>query len=1007
MLAVLSRQIGRALFALCFCICADALRAQNAPATRLPPGAAVRPDLPPEIKKAAELFQRATLLQRDRKYTEAIAAYMQFLQFAESAKMPADDRAAACLNLLQIHALRKDNKSYDKTMQQLARINPPRPDALMQLALYASRQRQVEKAVDYAQRALTKNPPGAIAAPCHFILGAAALARNDAPAAEKAYRNVVRFLPKDARAHFNLGIALGRQRKYKEALQTLEKVRTLDPKLIEAPLLIAALKQESRDYVGALAACEQALQLQPRNQTALFGRALILSLANKKEQAITAYNRALEIYPNNPDAQLNLAQLYFGIGNFAGARRRYETVSKLLPKDYRPWYGMALCDMEEAGRLVDIPLRKKTFDQSEANLKRAIALAPNNSTLAQALTQLYERSGRFDDALTTHLKRMKEKPEDVAGYQGVARVYLMQRNTEKVVETWKKYRARKPNDPISYLEAARAYELTGRWEEANKEWSALLAKQPKDGSALLARARNLTQLRDTAGARKEYEAVLALDPQGRDLPGAMAPAMAASAALTHRLEALRGLALLEQSENRWEAAIGWWQKVKTLQLEQAEKTRTLPDVSAFRSLAYAYEQLKLYELAAKEYEAMAQANPKEERAYAEMGRLYEQQEKLPEAAAAYRKAAERAKEPLDTLLLIPALYRKRSQFDMALREYEMLLPKFSKETRLLSPMAQTYEQAGLDDKALKTYDALLQVDPQARWAEGRKAIILLRLKRYEEARLLHEKALERNPEDYATYADLARIYREQDKSDLYLNWLQQRLEKRPTSRTLLSHLLDTYLLLKREEEGWKYIAAFMEQRSKERPVLENYAGVLNARSKTVEATEVYRKIAALVPKDLEAQVNLVDQLDFVGQKDEATRTLEALTARPDWTMDQRRALRRRLADRYVQAGRAVEAIPIYEEAVKANPNDFVAASTLAQTFVAAGRETEAIPLYQNLVQQMVYPPEVRAQIRSKMGGIYEKKGSKKEAVMQYREALKLNPKDKEASDALKRLGEKE
>ena len=49
---------------------------------------------------------------------------------------------------------------------------------------------------------------------------------------------------------------------------------------------------------------------------------------------------------------------------------------------------------------------------------------------------------------------------------------------------------------------------------------------------------------------------------------------------------------------------------------------------------------------------------------------------------------------------------------------------------------------------------------------------------------------------------------------------------------------------------------------------------------------------------------------------------------------------------------------------------------------------------------------MRADIFSKLGDLYAKQNHKPDAIAQYREALKLNPRDPAALEGLKRLGEK-
>jgi predicted Zn-dependent protease len=219
----------------------------------------------------------------------------------------------------------------------------------------------------------------------------------------------------------------------------------------------------------------------------------------------------------------------------------------------------------------------------------------------------------------------------------------------------------------------------------------------------------------------------------------------------------------------------------------------------------------------------------------------------------------------------------------------------------------------------------------------------------------------------------------------------------------MAAVLDQYIQQKREEEGFTYLRGLMEKHTKERVIQEGYASLLLQRKRVPEAIAIYRRIAEDNPKDVSAQVQLAQYLDLNNQKDEATKLFETLIARTDLPADQNRALRVQLATRYILENRQADAIAQYQEVVKADPNDFVSVSTLAGLLTAANREQEAVPLYVSLLDKTAYPPQVRAQIRVRLGDLYAKQGNKTEAAGHYREALKLNPEDMDAKAGLKKV----
>jgi len=70
----------------------------------------------------------------------------------------------------------------------------------------------------------------------------------------------------------------------------------------------------------------------------------------------------------------------------------------------------------------------------------------------------------------------------------------------------------------------------------------------------------------------------------------------------------------------------------------------------------------------------------------------------------------------------------------------------------------------------------------------------------------------------------------------------------------------------------------------------------------------------------------------------------------------------------------------------------------------AGRDAEAIPLYENLMLDPTFAaPVIRARTLVLIADIYEKIGKKPDATARYRDALKLDATNLDASVGLKRV----
>ena len=963
--------------------------------------------MPPEVQKAAEQYSHAVALDKAHKWNEAAPAYEEFLKLAAAAHLPARNLVEVNGRLTFLYQARGDQKRAETAMLRIVALDPGNPLGYAQVASLYSQQAKFAQAKEYAVLSLARKPTPAVAALAHHVLGSIAILKQNPAEAEKEFALAVQLAPRNPQSYLDYAFALMQRKKSKEALAAVQRAAGLAPALVQPKLMMAGIYQEQNRLVDALAKYDEVLRAEPRNTVALYNRAAVLHRQGNVQEGISAYLTVLEATPTSYDAHYNLAQLYYAIENFQAARIHFMQAHNLAPKDPRTLASLALAEQKEAGRLLDRNQKRSEMALAESHFKEALALAPKDTSLLFGLAGVYEDMSRYDDAIGLYRKHIVTAPREIESYRRIAQVYTKQRKVDEVVKTWREYRLQDPKNPLSYQESADILEKSGKFAEATEEWKALLATKPRNGvaaDAMNSLARELVQLKRPDEARAQFKAVLALDATGSNAPKEL-QVVEAAAVKSERLTALRQLAALAQQENKPEEAIAAWEQIKTEEAALSAKNGQY-DPEPYITIGRIYEQQKKPDLAAAQYKALAAITPKDPNAYAQLGRLYESQNKGDEAIAAYRQAAALSKTPLPDGMRIAQAYQRFNQPDKAVAEYQRLRKQAPQDVTLLTALALALRQAGRDGDSIEVYDTILKNDPRLFWVYDYKAVALIHLKRYPEARALYVTQLDKNVQSRQTYADLANVYKEEGKPDDFLGWAQSRFEKMPANPILIAVVLDEFIRQKRGDAGFAYLKSIAEQHKAQRPVLESYATLLSERGKGADALGVYRQIAALAPKDLTAQLTLAEQLDMNAQKDEAAKIYQALIARPDLSADQRMALRRRFAQRCVLQGDRDEAIRQYQVVVKANPADFEATSELALTLAAANRESEAIPYYLKLSMETAYPAVVRADIFSKLGDIYAKQNHKPEAIAQYREALKLNAQDPAAIEGLKRLGEK-
>lgn len=956
------------------------------------------PQMPPAVRQAAEQFEKATRLHRERKLPQAIAAYQEYLRLAQIAKLPPTSLLPAYRNLGLAHAAMGNFQAQAEVLRQANQSNPNNPALLAELANIDASQGRTEEAKKEAEQLLRLKPNPLLGASAHFTLGLVALSKNDLAGAESAFVQSAKLVPQNPQTQMNLAITYAREKKIAQAEAAAKTAKSVAPKLVQPHLFLASLYSGTNRLLQATQEYEEALRLDPKNTAVRFERSLLLQRSGKLQEALKGYLQVIAEQPNNFSARLNAGQLYYGLENYRASKLHYNVASQIEPKDIRSWIGLGLCEMQEASLLSDYKGRTDGYRRSEAFFKKAVQLAPNEVLPQEGLAFLYEKANRYDEAEEIIRKRMAKEPDSIRYYYTMTRLYKAQRRADDVVKVWEEYRTRKPQEIASYAEAADVLELADKKQEALKQWDAYLKVRPNDSLAFLQKGRILTTLKQVQEAKQQFEQALEVEKNRK------VNDVERVTSVTRQVEAMRGLAALARTEQKYDAAILHLQKAKEIDLLQARRTRTSPSTEVMRDLANTYKAAGKTDLAMKEYDDLSLYLPLDTTALTELARLEEGAGRLERAANVYRRIAIRERDQVKVVLDIGMMYRRNNKIPQEIAEYERAIPKYPKDSRLFGALASACEVAQQDEKALTYYRRYLQILPKEAWVKTRLTTILTRLKRYAEARAIYEQMIEAQPFNEQFYGDLLQNYVLENRRPAYLEWVMARLERSPTDAILLSVVYEEVEKQKGAEKALAFLNDFGAKRKANRKTQEACIEVLQRHYRNEEALLLLREVAGRYPNDSVAEQALIAALDKMGKKEEATQILIGLTKRKDLTADIRVGFVRQLAMRYLEMGEKEKAFPLLQEVVKVRADDYQALSIVAQMLQAKGREEELIPIYTNIIKSPAYPVTVKSEVRKRLGAFYEKKGNKQEAIAQYKAALELTPDDAALREALKRLG---
>jgi tetratricopeptide (TPR) repeat protein len=149
------------------------------------------------------------------------------------------------------------------------------------------------------------------------------------------FKEAVRRHPKDARAHYGLGFALGKQGDRAGSTASFREVVRLDPNFAPGHLALADTLRVAGDQAGALASYREAVRLRPDFAAAQLGLGKALADGRDWAGAIAAHEAAVRLNPESAAAHSSLGDARRAAGDRAGAAASYQEAVRLRPDDAR------------------------------------------------------------------------------------------------------------------------------------------------------------------------------------------------------------------------------------------------------------------------------------------------------------------------------------------------------------------------------------------------------------------------------------------------------------------------------------------------------------------------------------------------------------------------------------------------------------------------------------------------------------------------------------------------
>ncbi len=377
---------------------------------------------------------------------------------------------------------------------------------------------------------------------------------------------------------------------------------------------------------------------------------------------------------------------------------------------------------------------------------------------------------------------------------------------------------------------------------------------------------------------------------------------------------------------------------------------------------------------------------------------------------------------------IAALYFARGDVANAVQFAEQLRQAESLDPSTLVLLANIYAGAGEPEKALNLYDHAIAQDPSAGGTYISKGLLLVNLRRLQEAERAFQQGAEKSKESPAAYYYLGRIAVELNESERAIPHFERAITVSPTFEPAYISLAAVY---ESQQDRAKAVALYRK-----------YLQDVNARSKEIrhnlvrlyigdklyaEALAELGKLLADDPDDLDAQLRVAlihgEQKDYQKSVQELTKILAVRSGelrvrdylglmyeelkRYDEAIrayEQNLKIQPAYVDGHVHLGfllyrlkRYNEAIPHLADAARLNPKRADAHLLLGLTYLQIEQYDRASKVFEEGIRYNPANPD----LYFNLGTAYDKLNRFDDVVTAMEAALRLDPKH---ADALNYLG---
>jgi tetratricopeptide (TPR) repeat protein len=358
---------------------------------------------------------------------------------------------------------------------------------------------------------------------------------GDSAAGKQLLEDIVKKTPDYLTAWIALAQLAADGKKYADGVTLLGNVLSRDPQNLEGMLLQGRLELLQGQTAQAINDLERLANVFPKVPVVHYQLALAHLANNENDKAVGNLNQALNLDPKYADAILLLAEIQIRNGNVAPAIVSLQQLTQqqpqivparlLLADGYRAQGSLDSAvqiyrDLEKAyPKDPQLPLllgttllQQKKNAGARAEFDQALKLAPDYLPALEQAVNLDLMEKQYANAQQRVQQQIGQNPKTAVLQLLLANVLVVRGDTNQAESALLKAIELQPDAQQPYLMLARLYTAANQNQKALADLQAALAKNPKDASALLLMGMTYNAEKNYKDARDAYEKLLVLVP---------------------------------------------------------------------------------------------------------------------------------------------------------------------------------------------------------------------------------------------------------------------------------------------------------------------------------------------------------------------------------------------------------------------------------------------------------------------------------------------------------------